>query len=306
LTTTNIPKTIKKLAGNPYVDCPNLSNFTFDPANTAYTFEDGVMYDAGKYTLVYYSPANTAPTFALPESVTGFADGAFNCSQLVEITLPTSMKEIPTLLFSNSKKLASITIPAGVKKIGDEAFSGCSSLTAITIPADVTVMGMGAFANATSLAEVTFANPDATVELGAHLFDGCKSLTSFTFPKGTTALSDYLFAGTGITEMVIPATFTSLNFEGVFANSALTMITFEKVAEEDEDGNLGDPVDHISGALGNKFFYNCKNLTSFEFPDGIDAIGTYTWQVRVRMPRMPRLLATCMPMIRMRLPAVRH
>lgn len=269
LTASNIPATVKKLGGNPFINCPNLT-LVFDNANSMYSYESGVIYDAGKRTLLYYSPTKTEATYTLPETVTILADGAFSNSQLEEFTLPVGMVKIPDMLFFGCSKLNNVTIPAGVKEIGASAFEGCASFTEIFVPYNTVKLGDGAFAGCSNVTVVTFENQKETIEIGDRLFDGCASLTSFVMPIGITTLGDYMFAGTGITEFTVPATVTSLRSEGVFANSALTTITFE-------NGSTLEADELNYCYLGDYFFYNCKNLNGVVLPEKINAIGTWYW-----------------------------
>ena len=269
LKTTNIPATVKKLNGNPYINCPSLT-LSFDTTNSAYSYESGVIYDAGKHTLIYYSPTKTDKTYVLPESVTILADGAFSNSQLETFTLPIGMVKIPDMLFYGSSKLNNVEIPAGVKEIGASAFEGCATFTEVFVPFNVKEIGSGAFAGCTNLAVVTFENQKEEIVIGDRLFDGCAAMTAFEMPAGITRLGDYMFAGTGITEFTVPATVTTLNYEGTFANSALTTITFE-------NGSTLEADEFNYCYLGDYFFYNCKNLNGVVLPEKINAIGTWYW-----------------------------
>ncbi len=64
--------------------------------------------------------------------VTAIADSAFSGSELVGVTLPSSVTEIGWFAFSGSVGLVNITVPASVTSIGYDAFSNCPKLTVYT------------------------------------------------------------------------------------------------------------------------------------------------------------------------------
>ena len=79
-------------------------------------------------------------------NVTGIGWYAFsNCSQMTDITIPSSVLTIGEGAFSGCNSLTSITIPNGVTSIGDWAFSCCGGLTSVTIGSGIQGIGSSAF-----------------------------------------------------------------------------------------------------------------------------------------------------------------
>ena len=261
LTSVTIPATVKNIAGNIFINCPALANIDFDNANTYYAYENGMLMDADKFTLVYYSPALDVATPNLPSTIRVFVTGAFYGSQIQSIELPATLTEISDMMFMGSKKLTTINLPLSITKIGNDAFKDCESLTAIVIPGTVTEIGEYAFAGCTALTSVEFADRKTDYTIGAHAFDGAVNLSTMNIPEGLTALTPYMFANTALVEFTLPTTVTNLNVEGVFYGSKL--VTF-KVA--DKSVNVGN-------TMGEKFFMNCALLVSAELPDSITRLG---------------------------------
>ena len=261
LESLSIPASVKSIAGNIFINCPALANIAFDSANTSYVYENGMLMDADKFTLIYYSPAIKTATPNIPSTVRVFAAGAFYGSQIQSITLSQTMTEIPEMMFMGSKKLKSISLPLSITKIGDKAFMGCEALTTVTIPATVTEVGEYAFAECTALKTVKFATRKTEYTIGAHAFDGAISLTTLTLQEGLTALTPYMFANTGSIKFTLPASVTNLNVEGVFYGSKMT--TFGVANAEVNVGNT----------LGVKFFMNCASLNSVKLPNSITRLG---------------------------------
>ena len=83
----------------------------------------------------------------IPEGVIKIGDNCFECcSQLTNITLPSSLKEIGEYAFFNTN-INTIKIPEGVTKIGNKCFWKCSQLTNITLPSTLKEIGDDAFSN---------------------------------------------------------------------------------------------------------------------------------------------------------------
>ena len=261
LESLSIPASVKSIAGNIFINCPKLANIAFDSANTSYVYENGMLMDADKFTLIYYSPTITTTSPIIPSTVRVFAAGAFYGSQIQSITLPDTMTEIPDMLFMGSKKLKTITLPLGITKIGDKAFMGCAALTTVTIPASVTEVGEYAFAECTALKTVKFATRKTEYTIGAHAFDGATKLATLTLQEGLTALTPYMFANTGSIKFTLPASVTNLNVEGVFYGSKMT--TF----------GVADATVNVGDTLGVKFFMNCTALKSVTLPNSITRLG---------------------------------
>ena len=81
---------------------------------------------------------NTALTYIqIPNTVTSLSEGSsslnggalYNCSSLVSITIPNSVRSIGTGTFADCSSLVSITIPNGVTSIGSYVFNRCEKLT---------------------------------------------------------------------------------------------------------------------------------------------------------------------------------
>ena len=262
LTSVTIPATVKNIAGNIFINCPALANIALDSANLDYVYENGMLMDADKFTLVYYSPALDVATPNLPSTIRVFAAGAFYGSQIQSIELPATLTEISDMMFMGSKKLASIDLPLSITKIGNDAFKGCESLTTIVIPGTVTEIGEYAFAGCTALTSVEFADRKTDYSIGAHAFDGAVNLSTMNIPEGLTALTPYMFANTALVEFTLPASVTNLNVEGVFYG-ATQLVTFR----------LADKTVDVGNTVGAKFFMNCASLTSVELPGSITRLG---------------------------------
>lgn len=81
----------------------------------------------------------------IPEGVTEIGEGAFSCSYMPSVRLPSTLKKIEKQAFMYAHNLTKITLPDGLETIGDEAFSGCRFKKAIVLPASIKSIGKKAF-----------------------------------------------------------------------------------------------------------------------------------------------------------------
>ena len=82
---------------------------------------------------------------AIPEGVTELGEGAFECSYMPSVRLPSTLKKIEKQAFMYAHNLTKITLPDGLETIGDEAFDGCRLKKAIVLPASIKSIGKKAF-----------------------------------------------------------------------------------------------------------------------------------------------------------------
>jgi hypothetical protein len=156
LTSFTIPINVSTIGDGAFVACYGMTTITVDPANSAYSAADGVLFNKSQSTLVVY-PAGKAGSYTIPNGVTSLAIGAFDgCTNLTSATIPSSVTSIALAAFQDCNGVTSIKMPSGVTNIGDFAFYGCTALPNITIPGSVTSVGYEAFAACANLTGVYF------------------------------------------------------------------------------------------------------------------------------------------------------
>ena len=130
-------------------------------------------------------------------------------------------------LYSDEKtEITELTIPSSVTNINSYVFSGCSGLTSLTISNTVTSIGKGAFYGCSGLTSVTI--PNSVTNIGDYAFMGCSGLTSIQIPSGVTNIGDHAFSEcSGLTSIQIPSGVTSIGKRAFYNCSGLTSVTVE-------------------------------------------------------------------------------
>jgi hypothetical protein len=132
LTSVTIPVGVTSIGDGAFI-CGGLTAFTVAAANTAYSAQDGILYNKNKTTLMCVPQANSGSLTNLPSTLTSIGDGAFAfCTGLAGVTIPGSVTSIGEAAFV-STGLTSVTFGTGsniTTAWDDETFS-TDSLDAI-------------------------------------------------------------------------------------------------------------------------------------------------------------------------------
>ena len=120
--------------GNYAFYCSALTAIHVAEGNTAYSSEDGVLFNKDKTTLVCYPIGKPETTYTVPAGVTSIAKYAFAGSNaLTEVTLPEGLTEIAEYAFAWCRNLTKISLPESLESIGNVAFNECTGLTEMTV-----------------------------------------------------------------------------------------------------------------------------------------------------------------------------
>ena len=202
---------------------------------------DGEVYRSGETDHFIWETVGTELT------VTGYS-GSIPSSLVIPDTIDTGILGLGTLnvtgiandAFNGYETIMSLTLPSSLESIGDGAFQNCYGLDSVSIPATVETIGDHAFYYCYEMESVTFDETSSLESIGAHAFS-YSGLTSITIPDTVTVIGENAFEGCGsLASATLPdnATFTS---------------------------------------IPNNLFYNCKSLTTVNFPAHVTAIGDYAF-----------------------------
>ena len=196
LTSLSIPSSVTSIGEYAFENCGSLKSFTVAPENTAFSSQDGILFNKAK-TKVICCPGGKTGVVSIPSGVKSIGSFAFACcAGLTSVTIPSGVTSIGARAFILCEGLTSMTIPSGVTRIENSTFSSCSKLKSVTIPFGVTSIGDGAFSNCSGLTSVTI--PSSVTSIGAMAFVGCDGLTTIYASPGDTERMRNLLSASGL------------------------------------------------------------------------------------------------------------
>ena len=133
-----IPKSVTNIGGNVFGFCTALTHINVDAANTAYSSENGVLFNKDKTTLLRYPVAKPGTTYTVPKSVTCIGENAFGqCSALKELTLSENVSKIESYAFEDFAAITKMTVLATVPPTAEtSAFKYFNLDTPVHVPAE--------------------------------------------------------------------------------------------------------------------------------------------------------------------------
>ncbi len=140
---------------------------------------------------------------------------AFAGTDIEQITLPASVKNIGVEAFKNCEKLHTVVLQEGLESIGNSAFFECSALKSIAFPRSLKTIGNGAFYKCTSLKKIKIPNTlqsmgyeafrlaglnevefeDGIKNIGSLFSFWCNDLKSVTVPASVESIDTQTFCG---------------------------------------------------------------------------------------------------------------
>lgn len=188
-----LPASLKKISEDTFWGIYGLQNVYIEGGGDVYQSVDGVLFQDGGKTLVYF-PAGRTGSYHIPDGTVKISGFAFYSSQLSELTMTDTvtdmgsyslsscsllrkvvfskgLKVIPDSVCYNDPLLSTVVIPKGVVEIEKSAFSGCYALTDVTIPSTVKSIGAYAFPDITQL---TVLNPGLMPQGNGAYIEGVK------------------------------------------------------------------------------------------------------------------------------------
>lgn len=144
LSTIIIPALVEKIT--PSSGCTALANISVAAGNSHYCSKDGVLLSADGSAILWF-PMGKGGEYTLPATVTEvgdyafrdcsiekfvFADGlksigkcTFYNSKVKEVSLPSTLKQVPTGLFQKCAHLATVHLGQATELLGEYVFDGC-------------------------------------------------------------------------------------------------------------------------------------------------------------------------------------
>lgn len=240
----------------------------------------------------------TIPSIIDGLPVTSIGDEAFySCSDLIKVTIPSSVNEIGNNAFLSCKSLVGINIPDSVNRIGSGAFGYCKSLTGIFLPDSITAIEEETFKQCDNLTVAVI--PDSVKSIGEQAFSYCLNLKNISIPDGVKEIGYFAFMSCqNLKEIYIPESVSELTSSVFFDCSNLTCINVsdENINYSSIDGVLFNkdktvlmkyPAGKVSfnycapngvKTLASESFYGSKGLYGITIPESVSIIEAHAFQ----------------------------
>lgn len=207
-----LPAEVKEIGSTAFVDCNALEGIDVAEGNEYLEAVDGVLYDKGVTTLIFYPYVNTG-----------------------EYVMPSTIKEIGSAVFMDNSNLEGIQFSENLEKIGDGAFQSCTGITDVKLPDTLEGIGETAFFFASNIQNIQLPNRDVVMGSNAFSATGIKSMI---FPEGITNIGvasdeetfSVLTMNSALEWVSLPSTLTTFSPLGLFCGSLKTIYSFAPVA----------------------------------------------------------------------------
>ena len=223
----------------------------------------------------------------------------YNLKGLKNITISSSVTELPDYLFYKNTACTTMSVPAKsigkhtfegctnitkltlqdkVETIGDNAFYGCSAIAEIGIGSGLKTIGDSAFYNCSSLPAVLL--PNSFKELGMSAFEGCKQMSIVKLGNTLTAIPAQAFKNcTSLSEMNIPQTVEYIGDQALMNDSSIVILSLQEGLDSigkqtfyNLSGIVSLSIPSTVTTMGQDSFYGCTHLASLTFKDADDAL----------------------------------
>lgn len=194
---------------NMFVD-----EFRVNQENSAYTSDNGILYDKNMTTLINYPAGKTDSVYEIPETVTTILTGAIEVTNTLEkIVIPAGVTKIGEGAFFWNYALKNIevnennknyTVVDGVLFTKDGknliCYPGALEKTEYTIPEGCEKIGNYAMSQASNLIAL-HTNAELT-QIGDYGLYGCQNLNRIDFPKCLKKIGVYATGACGALEKI--------------------------------------------------------------------------------------------------------
>ena len=163
--------------------------------------------------------ATSLKKVVLPASLKTIGQTAFRSSGLEgELVIPEGCTKIDQYAFAYTN-IVRVTLPSTLESVGGNVFAECHSLT--TVYSDSPVIGTQMFYRCENVTTVVLKN---TVSIGKQAFnndtgDKTTKIVGLVLPEGLTSIGDHAFTRCDITEIVVPASLKTIG-QNVFNGCA--------------------------------------------------------------------------------------
>jgi len=193
LESITIPSSVESIGDNPFAGCPKLiiRNLSKD-----FVFEDGILFDRDRRSLIHYTPSKLDNQYAIPESVEWIGKHSFyKCENLRKVIINKNASYMGNNAFSDCTNISlenhsphfkyidgvlynrdltqvyhyslgsgvtDVKLQDGVRTVGRNSFWNAKMIESITIPKSVRQIGYNPFAYCLKASFVVYSDKYAT------------------------------------------------------------------------------------------------------------------------------------------------
>lgn len=157
-------------------------------------------------------------------------------------------------------EVVSVTMPSTVSYVGKYAFSNCRYLADVEMSPNVTVIREGTFKDSSFLPEFAFSDNIKAIEKSA--FENCTKLKISAYSNKLASIGDYAFSNCpNISNFNMGSSLTKI---GAYAFNDCDKLTINKYSP-------------VLKEIGDYAFFECDSLESFNCPYSLEAIGDFSF-----------------------------
>ena len=119
-------------------------------------------------------PENFKGHFVLPYGLESIDMAFSDCTKLISVTIPNTIKYLGSYTFFNCVRLREVEIISYVPAVGVSCFQNCYSLKSVILPPGVRIIEDKAFFVCSALKDINI--PDEIEFIGVSAFESCESL----------------------------------------------------------------------------------------------------------------------------------
>ncbi|MBD5632369.1 MAG: leucine-rich repeat domain-containing protein [Clostridia bacterium] len=177
---------------------------------------------------------------------------AFRGTNITELVIPASVKQIDMAAFANCGMLKKVTFAEGspLTEISQGQFGYCNSLTEVILPQGLQKIGVYAFTGCKHLMNIEL--PQTLTEISSQAFSECEFLQSINLPEGLKTIGERAFYMSGLTEITVPSSVKDV-----------TVTT---------ENDKGEEVSEVRYGLGVGAFWCCESLKTAKIYAEIETI----------------------------------